>query len=82
MAKRQSEEVAVHLSRDFDAFYRQPLVRAGGGKGNAKILVITADGKGIAMHPNGINNQSACWRTAPRTSGSEAQNGAYDYPDK
>ena len=25
MAKRQAEEVAVHLSQDFDAFYHQPL---------------------------------------------------------
>lgn len=51
MAKRQSEEVAVHLSQDFDAFYRRPRARAGGGDG---ILVITADGKGIVMHPNGL----------------------------
>ena len=54
VAKRQSEEVAVHLSQDFDAFYRQPRVGAGGGEGDAKILVITADGKGIVMHPNGL----------------------------
>ena len=54
VAKRQSEEVAVHLSQDFDAFYSQPRVRAGGGEGDAKILVITADGKGIVMHPNGL----------------------------
>jgi hypothetical protein len=54
MAKRQSEEVAVQLSQDFDAFYDQPRVRAGGGEGDAGILVITADGKGIVMHPNGL----------------------------
>ncbi len=54
MAKRQSEEVVVHLSQDFDAFYSQPLVRAGGAEGDAGILVITADGKGIVMHPNGL----------------------------
>jgi len=54
MAKRQSEEVAVHLSQDFDAFYRQPLVRAEGAECGAEILVITADGKGIVMHPNSL----------------------------
>ena len=52
MAKRQSEEVAVLLSQDFDAFYSQPRGRADGGL--ARILVITADGKGIVMHPNGL----------------------------
>jgi len=54
VAKRQSEELAVHLSQDFDAFYRQPLVRIDEDEGDAKILVITADGKGIVMHPNGL----------------------------
>ena len=54
VAKRQSEELAVHLSQDFDAFYSQPLVRVDGGEGGVKILVITADGKGIVMHPNGL----------------------------
>jgi len=54
VAKRQSEELAVHLSQDFDAFYRQPLGRIDADEGDAKILVITADGKGIVMHPNGL----------------------------
>jgi hypothetical protein len=54
VAKRQSEELAVHLGQDFDAFYRQPLVRIDDDEGVAKILVITADGKGIVMHPNGL----------------------------
>ena len=52
MAKRQSEEVAVHLSQDFDAFYSEP--RGQGDGGAPGILVITADGKGIVMHPNGL----------------------------
>ena len=54
MAKRQSEEVAVHLGQDFDAFYSQPLVRPEGADSGAEILVITADGKGIVMHPNSL----------------------------
>jgi hypothetical protein len=54
MAKRQAEEVAVYLSQDFDAFYAQPLAppQASGDEGN--LLVISADGKGIVMHPKGL----------------------------
>ena len=44
----------MHLSQDFDAFYRQPLVRIDEDEDAAKLLVITADGKGIVMHPNGL----------------------------
>ncbi|MGB5473820.1 MAG: ISKra4 family transposase [Gammaproteobacteria bacterium] len=54
VSKRQSEELAVHLSQDFDAFYRQPLGRIDEDEGAARLLVITADGKGIVMHPNGL----------------------------
>ena len=58
VSKRQSEELAVHLSQDFDAFYRQPLVRIDEDEGAAKLLVITADGKGIVMHPNGLREST------------------------
>jgi len=54
MAKRQAEEVAVHLSQDFDAFYAQPLAPLQAGAEEGKLLVISADGKGIVMHPNGL----------------------------
>jgi len=54
IAKRQAEELAVHLSQDFDAFYAQPSSRAPVPEEVYKILVITADGKGIVMHPNGL----------------------------
>jgi len=54
MAKRQAEEVAVHLSEDFDAFYAQPLAPPPEARDEGKILVISADGKGIVMHPNGL----------------------------
>ena len=54
MAKRQTEEVAVHLSQDFDAFYAQPLAASQRAEGGGKLLVISADGKGIVMHPNGL----------------------------
>jgi hypothetical protein len=54
MAKRQAEEVAVQLSRDFDAFYTQPLAPPQAAGDEKKILVISADGKGIVMHPGGL----------------------------
>lgn len=54
MAKRQAEEVAVHLSQDFDTFYEQPLASAQAGGDAGKLLVISADGKGIVMHPDGL----------------------------
>jgi hypothetical protein len=54
MAKRQAEEVAVHLSQDFDAFYALPLAPPQASGGEGKLLVISADGKGIVMHPNSL----------------------------
>jgi hypothetical protein len=54
MAKRQAEEVAVHLSEDFDAFYDQPLAPPQAARDASKLLVISADGKGIVMHPNSL----------------------------
>lgn len=50
MAKRQAEEVAVHLSQDFDAFYAQPPELPQTLAETEKFLVISADGKGIVMH--------------------------------
>jgi len=54
MAKRQTEEVAVDLSQDFDAFYEQPRASPQEDGDEGKILVISADGKGIVMHPDGL----------------------------
>jgi len=54
IAKRQAEEVSVHLSQDFDAFYAQPLAPPQAGRDAGKLLVISADGKGIVMHPNSL----------------------------
>jgi hypothetical protein len=54
MAKRQAEEVAVHLSQDFDAFHHQPLDAVAEAGDEEKVLVITADAKGIVMHPGGL----------------------------
>ena len=54
VAKRQAEEVTVDLSRDFDAFYAQPLEALVEEGDERKLLVITADAKGIVMHPDGL----------------------------
>jgi hypothetical protein len=54
IAKRQAEEVPVHLSQDFDAFYAQPLAPSQTSGDTGKLLVISADGKGIVMHPNSL----------------------------
>ena len=54
MGKRQAEEVSVHMSQDFDAFYRQPLEALADTGAEERILVISADGKGIVMHPEGL----------------------------
>ena len=54
IAKRQAEEVSVHLSQDFDAFYAQAFVAPKTSADQGKLLVISADGKGIVMHPNGL----------------------------
>jgi hypothetical protein len=54
MAKRQAEAVAVSLSQDFDAFYAQPLAAVQPNAESGKLLVISADGKGIVMHPKGL----------------------------
>jgi hypothetical protein len=54
MAKRQAEELTVGLSQDFDAFYAQPLAPSQEAGDEYKLLVISADGKGIVMHPDGL----------------------------
>jgi hypothetical protein len=54
MAKRQAEELAVKLSQDFDACYEQrqaPVPEVGVEE---PLLVISADGKGIVMRPDGL----------------------------
>ena len=54
IAKRQAEEVSVDLSQDFDAFYDQPLALPQAAPEAGKLLVISADGKGIVMHPDAL----------------------------
>ncbi len=59
MAKRQADEVAVHLSQDFDAFYAQPRASGRAGGDEQKLLVISAEGKGIVMRPEGLRRPPA-----------------------
>ena len=44
----------MSLSQDFDAFYAQPLAAVQPNAESGKLLVISADGKGIVMHPKGL----------------------------
>ncbi len=48
LPKRQLQEVSADLIQDFDAFYNQPLEAP--RQKEERILVITADGKGISVH--------------------------------
>jgi hypothetical protein len=55
LGKRQAEEVVVRLSEDFEAFYRQPLSAVvETEQTRPPLLVISADGKGIVMHPQSL----------------------------
>ena len=54
MTKRQAEAVAVHLSQDFDTFYDQVRARPQMARDEGTLLMISADGKGIVMHPKGL----------------------------
>jgi len=61
MPKRQIEEMAVKLSRDFEIFYELPLFPS--PILNTDVLVLTFDGKGIVMHPDALRD---CTREAAK----------------
>ncbi len=67
LAKRQTEKVSVHLSRDFDAFCAQPLAPSQASAETGKLLVISADGKGIVMHPNSLREATRKAGDFPRS---------------
>lgn len=55
LGKRQAEEVVVRLSADFEAFYGQALgAVVDTEKAGKPLLVLSADGKGIVMHPDSL----------------------------
>jgi hypothetical protein len=52
--KRQIEDLAVKLGRDFESFYELPLYP--GPTFDNDLLVLTFDGKGIVMLPDGLRD--------------------------
>ena len=46
VAKRQVENITLHLSQDFDEFYKSRQIEV---TDNANLLVLTCDGKGVVM---------------------------------
>jgi hypothetical protein len=71
IGKRQAEEVIVRLSQDFEAFYdhdQRLSPMATTGKINDQLLVISADGKGIVMHPESLREatQAAAQAAEPK----------------
>lgn len=55
LAKRQAEILAQKASVDFDAFYANRAATVPMG-GRESILVITVDGKGVVMRPEGLRD--------------------------
>ena len=58
LAKRQLEELAMRAAHDFDAFYAQRHMTDAGGIDSAALLVISTDGKGIAMRTEDLRPQT------------------------
>jgi len=55
IAKRQAEELAVKAAVDFEAFYdSQPIV----AEDSSKLLVLSFDGKGVVMRPEGLRPET------------------------
>ena len=71
VVKRQAEELAMAASVDFDAFYREKLLTEGSTPPPLHILVLSVDGKGIVMRPEGLRPAT---REAAKNSTSKLQN--------
>jgi hypothetical protein len=52
--KRQFEELAIRAAQDFEAFYADRQTRARADPRTGRILVLTVDGKGVAMRPEDL----------------------------
>jgi len=63
--KRQSEEVAVQVAQDFEAFYE--MRQAQGAEASEDLLVLSTDGKGIVMRHEDL--REATRKAAERASG-------------
>ena len=66
LPKRQAQELTVKLAQDFDDYYARPLTVCPDTTDEERILVISADGKGIVMHPGGL--REATRRASERSS--------------
>jgi len=54
VAKRQAEELVSAAAVDFDAFYKETAFDPVDADGDPRLMVITADGKGIVMRAEGL----------------------------
>lgn len=52
--KRQFEELVIRAAQDFEAFYQERQAGARAGPDTGSILVLTVDGKGVAMLPEDL----------------------------
>ena len=59
LSKRQIEELARAAAVDFDDFYASQARSAADGEDLDDVLVISCDGKGIVMRPDGLRPQTA-----------------------
>ncbi len=57
IAKRQAEQLALRAAADFDAFYQQRADTASLGSRDSR-LVMTVDGKGVVMRPDGLREET------------------------
>jgi hypothetical protein len=67
--KRQAEELAVQLTKDFETFYEQRPVAVNDALGPAALLVASSDSKGVRMRPEAL-------REATRKAAEEERRGA------
>lgn len=56
IGKRQTEQLAAAAAVDFEEFYATREVTA---TGDGDVVVLTADGKGVVMRPDGLRDQTA-----------------------
>ena len=54
VAKRQAEELVRSAAVDFDAFYEEKVRSDVAGTSPCDLLVLTVDGKGVVMRPDGL----------------------------
>ena len=59
IGKRQIEELAVRAAIDFESFYAGQVSTPGDPDDDARVLVLSADGKGIVMRPGALRPETA-----------------------